>query len=69
MFHLGQEAHPGRNVDMIDLLALVRLMPHGDLDRDTLIAKLTIDWHEQETAWLGRLNPAVQSQHRWREAY
>lgn len=69
MIHLGQEAHPGRNADVFGFIAPVRLMPHGDLDRDTLIAKLTRDWRDPETAWLGRVSPAVQSQQRWREAF
>lgn len=68
MLHLGQEAQPGRNADGSRFIARDRLMPHGDLDRDTPIAKLTKDWHNQETAWLGRVSPPVQSYPRWRKA-
>lgn len=68
MLHLGQEAQLDRNGGESRAIARARLLPHGDLDRDTPIAKLSRGCRCQTASVVSLDRRALRTPHRWREA-
>ncbi len=67
MLHLGQETQLDRNDDADRRLGRARLLPHGDLDRDTRMAKL-FEGRLHLANRRGRVLRFDPKQTRWREA-